>query len=396
MAQAAANPCPLCGGASVLDLLRIEHVPVCCNVLYPDEYQARASPRGELALGYCVECAHLFNTAFDPHLTEYTPAYDSSLHYSPRFNQYAEQLAARLVERYALRGKRIVEIGCGKGDFLRMLCVQGGNRGFGFDRSFEPGRAGEAIQEDVIFFQEFYNAENAQYCRPDFVCFRHVLEHIQHPLEFLRTLRHAIGEQREVVHYCEVPNALFTLKDMGIWDLIYEHCAYFSLHSLVAAFTSAGFDVVAGDESFGGQFIWVEARPGFGRSEVKLATQQLPEHVRQYADAFAEQYRAKVQSWREQLARMARAGRRPVVWGGGAKGVTFLNGLDDHDTIRYVVDLNPHKQGRYVAGTGQEVVPPEFLGAYGPTDVIVMNPLYLDEITSAVRAMGLDVRVIGV
>lgn len=391
------NRCPVCDGAQVLDLLRIEGAPVYCNVLWPDERQARTAARGTLALGYCVACAHLFNTAFDPHLTEYTPAYDNSLHYSPLFSRYAEQLATRLVEHHGLRGKRIVEIGCGKGDFLRLLCARGNNRGFGFDRSFEPQRDGKALPEDVTFFQDFYTEDYARRCQPDFICFRHVLEHIQHPLDFLGAVRRSLGERREVALYCEVPNALFTLKDLGIWDLIYEHCAYFSLNSLITVFNRAGFEVTAGDESFGGQFIWVEARPGSGRSGVTLAEHQTPALIRSYADAFADQYRSSVQTWREHLANMEREGRRAVVWGAGSKGVTFLNVLNDRAAaIRHVVDLNPHKQGRYVAGSGQRVVPPEFLRTCSATDVIVMNPLYLDEIVAAVRAMGLDLRVASV
>ncbi|MDS4028143.1 MAG: class I SAM-dependent methyltransferase [Candidatus Contendobacter sp.] len=378
----------------ILDLLRIEQVPVYCNMLWPDEQQARAAARGVLALGYCVTCAHLFNTAFDPHLTEYTPAYDNSLHYSALFNRYAAQLASRLIDRYELRGKRIVEIGCGKGDFLHLLCAHEDNRGFGFDRSFEPERVEKTSRGNVEFFQDFYSEEYAQRCQPNFVCFRHVLEHVQHPLDFLGALRHSLGERQDVVLYCEVPNALFTLKDMGIWDLIYEHCAYFSLYSLSTVFKRAGFDIVASDDSFGGQFIWVEARPGSKNSKVTLAAEQTPSRIRQYVDVFADQYRANVQAWRERLASMAREGRRVVIWGAGSKGVTFLNMLNDYaSNIRYIVDLNPRKQGCYVAGTGQRVVPPGFLRNYPATDVIVMNPLYFDEIRSSVRAMGLDTQV---
>ena len=388
--------CPLCGGENLLDVLRIEQVPVYCNVLWPDEQQARRAARGDLALRYCDACAHLFNAAFDPRLTEYTPAYDNSLHYSPRFNEYAEELAAELVTRYALRGKRIVEIGCGKGDFLRMLCTRGDNWGFGFDRSFEPHRAEDGTHERVLFFQEFYDEAHARRCRPDFLCCRHVPEHLEQPIDFLAGVRSTLGDRRESAFYCEVPNALFTLKDMGIWDLIYEHCGYFTLHSLSAAFTGAGFDVVAGDESFGGQFIWVVARPGTGHAAAPLPAGHAPAHLRRYADTFADQYRARVRAWRERLACMAQEGRRAVVWGGGSKGVTFLNVLREHHDIRYVVDLSPHKQGRYVAGTGQQVVSPDFLRSYGATDVIVMNPLYVDEISRMVRSMGLDLQLIPV
>ena len=393
MAHEEAKQCPLCGGTNLLNLLRIEQVPVYCNVLWPDEQQALAAPRGELALHYCIACAHIFNAAFVPHLTDYTPDYDNSLHYSPRFNRYAEELAKNLVERHALHGKRIVEIGCGKGDFLRMLCMSGANRGFGFDRSFEPDRVVQSNQENVTFYQDFYNAEHARHCRPDFICCRHVLEHIQRPLDFLAALRETLRDGSPTTIHFEVPNALFTLKDMGIWDLIYEHCAYFTLNALISVFTRAGFEIVAADEAFGGQFIWVAGRPGSGASNVLLPADQHPAQIRKYANAFGDQYRANVQTWRQRLARMQRGGRRVVVWGGGSKGVTFLNVLKDHNDIRYVVDLNPHKQDRFIAGTGQRVVPPEFLHSYSTTDVIVMNPLYRDEINSNIIAMGLSSRL---
>jgi hypothetical protein len=82
-----------------------------------------------------------------------------------------------------------------------------------------------------------------------------------------------------------------------------------------------------------------------------------------------------------------------VIWGGGSKGVTFLNVLGADSAIEYVVDLNPHKQGKYVAGTGQRVVAPEFLRELRPTDVLVMNPVYESEIADSVRALGLTARL---
>ena len=73
-----------------------------------------------------------------------------------------------------------------------------------------------------------------------------------------------------------------------------------------------------------------------------------------------------------------------------ASGVTLRNVLGGDRGIDYVVDLNPHKQGKYVAVTGQRVVSPEFLRTVRPTDVIVMNPIYESEIADSVRALGLD------
>jgi FlaA1/EpsC-like NDP-sugar epimerase len=86
---------------------------------------------------------------------------------------------------------------------------------------------------------------------------------------------------------------------------------------------------------------------------------------------------------------MVRTGQRAVVWGAGSKGVTFLNALQARDPIGHVVDINPRKQGMYVAGTGQQIVAPEFLKEARPDVVIVMNPVYEDEIRRWVGELGL-------
>jgi hypothetical protein len=107
---------------------------------------------------------------------------------------------------------------------------------------------------------------------------------------------------------------------------------------------------------------------------------------------FADKYRRKVEAWQCDLERMAQAGQRAVVWGGGARGVTFLNTLKTQDQIEYVVDINPRKRGRYVPGTGQQIVPPEFLRDYQPDVVIVMNPIYKSEIQQLIKSLGLTAK----
>lgn len=385
--------CPVCGSGSPVDLLEISAVPVYCNVLWSRREDALRAKRGPIELKYCGDCGHLFNASYDETFMDYTADYDSSLHFSPHFNQFAEELAQRLVEGYALRGKKVVEIGCGKGDFLTLLCEQGGNQGWGFDRSFEPARVSAARSGPVRFSQAFYTAADAQRLRPDFVVFRHVLEHVASPRRFLEELRKGFGDRTDATLYCEVPNALFTLKDLGIWDLIYEHCAYFTLGSLVQAVLSCGFDVMAMGEAFGGQYLYVEMRPGKGRPLAAVPVAHRPAAVSRHAGDFARQYREKTDAWRGRLRDLRQAKGNVVVWGGGSKGVTFLNVVGPDSGIEYVVDLNRHKQGKYVGGTGQRVVAPEFLRELRPTDVLVMNPVYEKEIADSVRALGLDSRL---
>jgi hypothetical protein len=64
--------------------------------------------------------------------------------------------------------------------------------------------------------------------------------------------------------------------------------------------------------------------------------------------------------------------------------------------IPYIVDINPHKQGKHVPGTGHPVVPPAVLREDPPDTVIVMNPIYREEIATLMADIGLGPEIISV
>ncbi len=353
----------------------ITQVPVLCNVLYTSREDALNAVTGDIKLAFCADSGHIFNTAFDEKRMQYDQAYENSLHFSPRFQNYAKELCGGLIERYDLHGKTLIDVGCGKGDFLKLICQMGDNQGTGFDKSYvfdgtEP--------DNVTFVQDFYSEAYQNY-DADMIFCRHVLEHIEYPLEFVQGIRRLIGSRLDTIVFFEVPNALYTLRDMGIWDIIYEHCSYFTPASLAAVFTEAGFAVQRIAETYGGQFLTIEAVPLPAGQEGRLPEAIIsPAEIKTLVNAFAQNYLQKFESWQSRLA--ALAGQRVVVWGGGSKGVTFLNALKTRDHIRYVVDINPRKQSMYVAGTGQQIVSADFLKDYQPDVVLIMNPLYSAEI----------------
>jgi len=380
--------CPVCTRPDIVDLIEIEQVPVFCNILSPSREEALQVPKGDIRLAFCNTCGHVFNAAFDPMLMEYSQAYENSLHFSPRFQSYAELLAKEIIERHELRRKDIIDIGCGQGDFLKLLCKMGDNRGVGFDRSYAPEQDDHPMPEQVSFVQDFYSVDYADY-PVDFICCRHVLEHIETPREFLGNISRIIAKRSNVGMFFEVPNVLYTLRDMGIWDIIYEHCSYFNANSMTYLFDACGFDIAHLAETYQGQFLCIEAVANVENIIANNTNIENPDHLSSLADAFADNYRAKVKEWRHNLEQMVAAGRRVVVWGGGSKGVTFLNILQTQNKIGYVVDINPRKEGMFVAGTGQQIVRPEFLRSYQPEVVIVMNPVYTEEIKQMVAGLGL-------
>lgn len=372
------NACPVCGENSIEMFFEMQNIPVHCNVLHNSRESATGIRKGNLQLGFCTVCGHIYNYAFDTTLVTYTQAYENSLHFSPRFQRYAEKLANDLIDKHNLHNKTIIEIGCGKGDFLRLICEMGYNKGIGFDESGQPDLI-EEKSDLVTVIQDFYSDKYLKY-KPDFVCCRHVLEHISLPAAFLKNIHKLIPPECSL--YVEVPNTLSTLNDLAIWDLIYEHCSYFTPQSLEFLFTSCGFEVMRLEEKYNGQFLGIEAKAV--RRISRFANSRDTATLSQLVTSFSDNYKRKIQEWSKRIQEWKQ--KRIVVWGSGSKGVTFLNVL--HPDAEYVVDVNPRKQGMFVAGTGQRIVAPDFLIEYKPDVVIVMNSIYQEEIAGQLRQMG--------
>ena len=105
---------------------------------------------------------------------------------------------------------------------------------------------------------------------------------------------------------------------------------------------------------------------------------------------FAARHQEKLDEWRKRLVEYQEAGSLVAIWGAGSKGVAFLTTLGVTDQVAYAVDINPHKQGMFMPGTGHAVVGPDSLLQSPPDVVVVMNPVYLDEIRDTLAGVGLS------
>ncbi|MGF1521524.1 MAG: class I SAM-dependent methyltransferase [Leptolyngbyaceae cyanobacterium] len=367
------------------------NVPIYCNLLWSDQQAARNCPKGDIKLAFHADTGLITNVAFDPDQLGYDQDYENSLHYSPRFQAYAQTLAADLVERHRLYGKRIIEIGCGKGDFLISLCQLGQNQGIGFDPSYVPRPEHESRADQVQFIQDYYSTHYANY-QADFICCRHMLEHVPYPTDLLRSVRQALGDRLDTILFFEVPNAAYTFRHLAIWDIIYEHCCYFVEFSLAQAFIRSGFQVERTYTTFNDQFLCLEARPVQESTHIGSSQDERSAIAALKTDLvhFNTQFQTKIHAWEDAIAQLSAKRQRVVVWGAGSKGVTFLNLLQNPASVDYVTDINLRKQGKYIAGTGQEIVPPDSLRNYQPDIIIIMNPIYQDEIQSMTVKLALE------
>ena len=277
--------------------------------------------------------------------------------------------------------------------FVSLLQRLGNNRVLGFDPSYDSKKTADGTEKTaMVIIPEAYSEAHNSY-PADFICCRHVLEHIDQPLDFLKGIRKTIGRRKECIVYFEVPNALYSIENMGLWDIIYEHCSYFTSESLANLFLRADFEPIEVAERYGGQFLTIEARTGRCNADATMDREWSVPNIKQLIDGFQNTYKEKVQSWRHTLSDLGKQESRTVIWGAGSKGVTVVNALGiSHQHIEYIVDVNPRKCGKFVPGMGQRIVAPDLLKEYRPGTTIIMNPIYRSEIQETMRESGLETR----
>ena len=178
------------------------------------------------------------------------------------------------------------------------------------------------------------------------------------------------------------------LAEGAFWDIYFEHCSYFSLGSHAQLFRRAGLDITRLYLGYDDQYIIQYAEPGTGGralpQEDDLAA------LRALAAAFPAKVAEIRAHWSDFLRKHSSAGRRVAIWGGGSKGVSFLTTNGFGDEVAQVVDINPYKQGKFLPGTGHQVIGPEALKEAAPDVVIVMNRIYLAEVGAQLAEMELD------
>ena len=373
----------------------VSKVPVHSVLLLPTRQEALDYPTGDIALGFCEECGFISNLAYDPGLQEYSTRYEETQGFSSTFTSFQKLLAQRLIEQYDLHRKTIIEIGCGKGEFLSLLCELGENQGIGFDPAYVPERNLSPAKDRMTFIQDFYGEKYAHH-QADFVCCKMTLEHITDVADFTKTVRRSIGNRRDTIIFFQIPEVRRILREQAFWDIYYEHCSYFSMGSLARLFRHTGFDVIDLGTEYDDQYLMIEARPGTGGGTDSLAQEDDLEELKHDVETFTENIRVTLEKWQKRLTEIRQAGRRAVIWGGGSKGVAFLTKLGVKDEIPYAVDINPYKFGTFMAGTGQEIVGPEFLKTYKPDLIVVMNPIYCSEIKADLDKIGVSAQLLSI
>ena len=381
--------CPNCGSNHATIFHEVNQVPVHSVLLMPTRDDALNFLKRDILLAHCDNCDFVWNAIFDPEVHSYSEHYEETQGFSPTFNEFHNQLADKLITRYDLHEKNIMEIGCGKGEFLTLLCEKGNNRGIGIDPAYIDERNVSPAKERIQFIKDFYS-EKYHDLKADFICCKMTLEHISNTTEFLQTLRKGIGNQRDTFIFFQVPDATRVFKECAFWDIYYEHCSYFSPKSLAYVFEHNGFEVTDVWTGYDDQYLMIEARPSSKAVDNSYSSGHRLFAISDVIPSFEKSYCSNRERWDNYLKTLNEEGEKIVIWGSGSKGVAFLTSLKNQHLIQYGVDINPFKFGTFLAGTGQEIVGPDFLKIYQPDIIIVMNPIYMDEIENDLLKMNLS------
>lgn len=382
--------CPLCGTACEQVFLARDGVPVHQHQTLADADAVQRAAVGSLRMVACNHCGFTFNGAFDASLLSYDESYDNTQNCSSHFDAYQDALIDDIVARCGLQGATIVEIGCGKGHFLKKLVEKAGagSRGIGFDPTYVGPDT--ALEGRLRFERSFYGP-NSLTAPVDVVICRHVIEHISDPAQFLRTIRTTLDQSPNALVIFETPCVAWILRHQVVWDFFYEHCSLFTAESLGWVFSQTGFTVETVKHVFGDQYLWLEARVS---QEAHDADVPDAAELNALADAYREaeaDLRTRLHATVKTLAEQGGV----ALWGAGAKGVTLANLIDrDGSLIRYLVDLNPVKQGRYIPGSGHQIVSPAHLADAPVRHALLMNPNYRAEVESLLASLKVPTNIV--
>jgi len=386
------KPCPSCGTAGLVPFHAHERAPVLDGRVAASREDALAWPCGSIALAHCPACGFVTDHGFDRESAPFVLEERDAHAVSPTLARFSRHQAGGLVTRWGLQGKTALEIGCGNGAFLSLLCELGMKEGIGFDPAYAPtGDQGKGAKK-CRFHAEPYGASHWS-TAADLICCRHTLDHIAPVGDFLRMLRENIGDRMDTVVYFETLEAGRVLRDGAFWEIQRGRCSYFTPGSLARLVRAASFEVSELWVDSHGQNLMLTALPADAPTEPAFQMEDDCEATVEASKWFSSVAGAIMDYWDKQVRYYHESGRKVVLWGAGSRGTAFLNALDLGDAIAFAVDIDPARQGRFVPGTGHEIVGPAFLREQPPDIVIAVNAVYEAEIRAELERTGVSADV---
>lgn len=285
--------------------------------------------------------------------------------YSPEMGEFRLQQFKDWAEKNHLSGKKILEIGCGKGEYLSLLQASGLDA-YGIEHA---QASVEVCQKNGLTVSQGYLGDDEESIYKDvlfdgFVCLN-FMEHWPFPRKSLQALLPKLAEG--AIGLVEVPNFDMIVQKGLFAEFIADHLLYFTQKTLCRFLESQGFDVLSCSP------VWQDYI--LSAVVVKRAATDL---------RFFSEFKRKIsQSLHAYLDRFS-AGK-VAVWGAGHQALAVIALAEIAQRIVCIVDSAPFKQGKYTPATHLPIVAPEAMESYALEAIIVMAASYSDEVARIIR-----------
>jgi SAM-dependent methyltransferase len=265
---------------------------------------------------------------------------------------------AELIRRNSLQKKKVIEIGCGRGEFLSLLAALD-VRAYGLE--FSADSVEHCLKNGLLVSRGYLDALSELADGPfDAFLLMMFLEHMPDPNGALRGLSNNLTDG--AIGLVEVPNFDMMLRNRLFSEFIPDHLFYFTAETLRTTLSLNGFEIIECNE-LRDSYVLSAVVKKRGRMDISAFYDyqaKITTDLNEYLDAFGKE--------------------RVAIWGAGHQSLAVLALTKIADRVRYVIDAAPFKQGRYTPATHVPIVPPDRLRSDPVDAVIVIAGSYSDEV----------------
>jgi SAM-dependent methyltransferase len=308
-------------------------------------------------------------------------AYFSS--YSSTWLKHCQDYASRAIKRLDLdTNKQVIEIASNDGCLLSFF-KEKEIPVLGIEPATNIAKNAEALGIPTI--NKFFNSQLAQELastqkQADLLIGNNVLAHVPNLNDFIASLKIILKPKGVIT--LEFPS-LLELMEHNQFDTIYhEHFSYFSYLTIEKIFTHHGLSLFDVEElkTHGGSFrIYIQHRENSDNSisdnitRIKLREKNHGLDKLDSYHSFSKKIKETKYLLHQFLTKIKQSGKSIAAYGAPAKGNTLLNycGIGT-DLIDYTVDINPHKQERFLPGTHIPIFHPDKIKTTKPDYLLIL------------------------
>lgn len=266
------------------------------------------------------------------------------------------------IERYGLKGKKIIEIGCGRGEYMHIMAEQPVEL-YGMEHN--PDSVRNVVKNGLRAMEGYPEEPNDvlnQGCFDGFYILS-FLEHVPEPKRFLQSIYNGLTAQG--VGIVEVPNFNMILEKKLFSEFIRDHLMYFTKETLRLLLECNGFEVLEIKEIRYDYILSAVVRKSLPLriDELQNQKQTITEQLWEYIKAVKEK------------------GGTLAVWGAGHQALAILSMTEIYKEVACVIDSAEFKQNKYTPATHIKVLPSRILIQGNITDVLIIAGGYSDEIS---------------